>query len=296
MENLTNPFVSVVVPVYNDAERLKICLEALEKQTYPQNLYEIIVVDNASHNGQEIKNIVTRYGQAVYTYECTPGSYAARNQGISIAKGEVIAFTDADCIPATDWIEKGVTHLLQVSNCGLVAGKIELFFQDPAQPTPIELYESLTAFPQDKLLEKEKGGATANIFTFRKVIDRVGLFNANLKSNGDLEWGQRVFASGYAQIYADDACVAHPARHSLLQLYKRTIRLAGGLYDRHNNFIKALGFHLMPPLMFVWNTFFNSPLKNIRQKIQVSLIMFFTRYITAWELCRLKLGGSSARE
>jgi cellulose synthase/poly-beta-1,6-N-acetylglucosamine synthase-like glycosyltransferase len=46
MNDLTKPFVSVIIPVYNNLERLKTCLEALEEQTYPRNLYEVIVVNN----------------------------------------------------------------------------------------------------------------------------------------------------------------------------------------------------------------------------------------------------------
>ncbi|HAX77406.1 MAG TPA: glycosyl transferase family 2, partial [Cyanobacteria bacterium UBA11372] len=220
---MTSLFVSAIVPVYNDAERLKICLAALENQTYPKYLYEVIVVDNGSDQAQDIKGVVAKFKCAIATYESIPGSYAARNQGISLAKGEVIAFTDSDCIPAPDWIENGVKNLLQVPNCGLVAGKIEIFCKNPEKPTPIELYESITAFPQQQLLETKKGAATGNLFTFKNVIDRVGVFNANLKSNGDLEWGYRVYSAGYQQVYADDTCVAHPARSSFKELYKRTV-------------------------------------------------------------------------
>ena len=107
-------FVSVIIPVYNDSARVKICLEALEKQTYPQNLYEVIVVDNASDEYPAIKDVVCQFSQAIAAYESRPGSYAARNKGISLAKGDIIAFTDADCIPAKNWIEKGVANLLSV--------------------------------------------------------------------------------------------------------------------------------------------------------------------------------------
>jgi glycosyltransferase involved in cell wall biosynthesis len=307
MEHRSRPFVSAIVPVFNDAEHLKICLEALEKQTYPKDCYEIIVVDNGSDDREKVQGIVARFGQAILTDESIPGSYAARNKGISLAKGEIIAFTDADCIPAPNWMERGVNNLLKVPNCGQVVGKVDLFFKNPNQPTAVELYESITAFPQEKLLEEYKGGATANVFTFREVIDRVGPFDASLKSNGDLEWGARVFAKGYAQIYADDVCVAHPARSSLAQLYKRTIRLAAGSYQRQCKNVSSrlekqklfLGFlwrNMIPPLFFVFNAFRDSRLQGLNQKMQVSLIMFFVRYVSAWELCRLQLGAASARE
>ncbi len=301
-----NPFVSIVIPVFNHAEQLKTCLKALANQTYPKHFYEIIVVDNASDKDEDIAGIVTQFGQAIATYESTAGSYAARNKGISLAKGEVIAFTDADCIPSANWIENGVRNLLQTPNCGLVIGKIEIFFKNPNQITPVELYESITAFPQKELLEKHKGGATANVFTFRSVIEQVGLFNARMKSSGDLEWGQRVYAAGYKQIYADDTCVAHPARSSFAELYKRTVRLAGGIYDLHSQkeasywqrnkvFIKTLAQNLIPPINFVVNTIRDSRLKGVEQKIKVALVMFFVRYISAWEMIRLKFGGETAR-
>ncbi len=307
MKHQSSPLVSIIIPVFNDAERLKICLESLENQTYPKSLYEIIVVDNASDESENISGIVAQFKQASVTYENIPGSYAARNQGIALAKGEVLAFTDADCIPAQNWIEKGVGHLLKEPQCGLVAGKIEIFFKSPNQPNSIELYESITAFPQEKLLKEYKGGATANVFTFKTVINQVGVFDADLKSNGDLEWGQRVFARNYTQIYANDVCVAHPARYSFIQLYKRSIRLVAGSYywqykKASSNLKKQMIFvvnllkNLLPPLMFVFNVFQDSRLQGLKPKIQVSLVMFFVRYVSAWELCRLKLGAISARE
>jgi glycosyltransferase involved in cell wall biosynthesis len=307
VNSFTTPFVSVIIPVFNDAERLSICLEALENQTYPQASYEVIVIDNASDDGGKIKEVVARYPQATYAFESSPGSYAARNKGIALAKGEIVAFTDADCIPALDWLEKGSENLLRVPNCGLVAGNIEIFFKNPEKLTTVELYESLMALPQKEFLEVHHYGATANVFTFKTVIDRVGIFNAKLKSSGDVEWGQRVYACGYQQVYGSDVCVAHPARNSFAQLYKRTIRHAGGVYDLHHSgessffkrnqlFLNYLGFNLMPPLMFAYSTFLNPKLKNINQKLQVAFVMFYIRYTTAWELCKLKLGGISARE
>ncbi|MBD1804923.1 glycosyltransferase [Microcoleus sp. FACHB-SPT15] len=307
MSHLSSPFVSVIIPVFNDAKRLKICLEALENQTYPKSLYEVIVVDNGSDEAEDIEGVVAQFEKAIATYESAPGSYAARNKGISLAKGEVIAFTDADCIPAPDWLEKGVENLLQTPNCGLVAGKIEIFFKNPKQLTTVELYESIMALPQREFLEKHQYGATANVFTFKNVIDKVGGFDASLKSSGDVEWGQRVASFGYKPIYAEDTCVSHPARYSFNDIYKRTLRHAGGYYDlqikkeksfleRNKRFFISLAQDLTPPLMFAFNLFLDSRLKGVQQKLKVSLVLIFIRYVSAWEKLKLKFGGVSARE
>lgn len=62
MSKASNPFVSVIIPVYNDPIRLKICLQVLEKQTYPENAYEVIAVDNGSD--ESIEPIVAGFNQA----------------------------------------------------------------------------------------------------------------------------------------------------------------------------------------------------------------------------------------
>jgi glycosyltransferase involved in cell wall biosynthesis len=306
MESLSNPFVSVIIPVYNDRDRLKTCLTSLAKQTYPHNLYEVIVIDNGSDLEQNIADLVAQFKGVLAAYESCPGSYAARNKGIALAKGEIIAFTDADCIPAEDWIEKGVKKLLATSNCGLVVGKIEFFFQNPTRLTPVEQYESVMTFKQKEHLEKYKYGSTANVFTYKSVIDRVGLFDAKLKSNGDFEWGRRIAAAGYQQVYADEVCVAHPARHSFAELYKRTLRLAGGIYDaqiqkcdsyiqRNKLFLRSVAEDFAAPILEFSDIFFNDTIKDFSQKLNVYFIMFVVRYIRAIEKIRLKLGGVSIR-
>ncbi|NJN87775.1 MAG: glycosyltransferase family 2 protein [Leptolyngbyaceae cyanobacterium SL_7_1] len=305
---ITEPFVSVIVPVYNDVEHLQICLTALEQQTYKADRYEVIVVDNGSDPSENIAAIAATFNHAIATQELTPGSYAARNQGISVAKGEIIAFTDADCVPTPNWLEKGVSYLVNNPGCGLVAGKIDIFFKDPKQFTAIEFYDGVTmGFPQREFLEKRRAGATANVFTWKRVIDHVGGFKAQIKSHGDLEWGKRVFSSGYEQIYAEDACVGHPARYSFDELLSRAIRLAGGAYDLHikqessvwkrnKRFLKFIAddliFHLGHSIT---ETIQDQRLQPLDKKLKVIGLIILMKYISAFEKIRLKFGGKSRR-
>lgn len=302
------PFVSVIVPVFNQAIGLKRCLEALEHQSYPQHLYEVIVVDNGSDLDEDIAGVVAQFQQAVLADESQPGSYAARNRGISLAKGPVIAFTDADCIPAPDWIEQGIAILQQTPNCGFIAGKIKITFQEADRPTAVELYESLWyPLSQQEFVETEHFGATANVFTRTEVLQQIGVFDSALKSNGDREWGQRVYAAGYTLRYAETVCVDHPARHSLAQLHSRARRIMGGRYDlqqkqahtfwkRNGLFIASIAKYLTAPIaMLGFNFLFDRRLKTLEQKIQVSWVMFFVSYVYVWEMIRLKAGSPSHR-
>ena len=294
-------FVSIIIPVFNDSERLRLCLESLQNQVYPDNQYEIIVVDNASQ--ENIKAVTEEFSRVVYTYEGMPGAYVARNKGFNLAKGDIIAFTDSDCLPEADWLEKGVKALLSQPNCGLVAGKIQLFFKDAQHPTAVELYESVTAFKQKKYVELNHWGATANVFTYRSVIDKVGTFDSTLKSGGDVEWGQRIFAAGYTQVYAEDCIVRHPARHSFQQLSKKMARVAGGRHDLRQSADKyphhQAGFKddvlstvtraLRPPIKSIIWVFSNENLKNLDEKLKVLTILLLVRYVSAWTKLRLSL-------
>ncbi|WOD41415.1 glycosyltransferase [Nodosilinea sp. E11] len=299
--------VSVVIPVFNDGDRLKDCLAALARQTYPVTRYEIVVVDNGSDQVDGVKAAIAPYRNATLAFEATPGSYAARNRGLAVAVGDVIAFTDADCIPADDWLQRGVEQLQHMPQPGQVVGRVEVFFANPAYLTPVDLYESITAFPQELLLQQFHGGATANMLTWRCVFDRVGLFNAQLKSHGDLEWGQRVYSQGYPQCYAEAAVVLHPTRSSFRELIKRTQRLTGGRYALHLRqaetlgqrqvvFLKALGQNLIPPVAFAVNALFDRRLQGLGQKLKVTLVMVLVRYVSAVEIVRLKLGGTACRD
>lgn len=286
------PFVSVIIPVFNDVARLQSCLQPLENQTYPKSAYEVIVVDNASD--EDIEAAVNPFTQATAICENRRGSYAARNKGISFAKGDIIAFTDVDCIPASDWLEKGVEALYSVSNCGLVAGKIEFFFKDPNQPTIFELCDSTMHLQQEFYLKNSNFGATANVFTFKEVLETVGLFNQDLKSGGDYDWGQRVYQAGYQQLYAENACVAHPARSSFDELYKKIIRTTKASTDLNFGgehpfiFLRDLIRDLIPPV----KTFYRIRTNSILRRVEVIITIVFIKYLMAFERIRTRLNPS----
>lgn len=227
------PYVSIIIPVFNQGEELLRCLRALEAQSYPRNRFEVIAVDNGSE--RPLCPLIERFSFARCIRELKPGSYVARNRGIQAARGELLGFTDADCVPASSWIERGVRAVRALPGAGMVAGKIELTLLNPSSPTAAELFEVVFGFPQETYIGWGFG-ATANLFTTRATVDQVGLFDEQLMSSGDLEWGHRLRSQGLAQVYADDVRVSHAARSTLRQLREKSLRVAGGiqqLADRH---------------------------------------------------------------
>ena len=225
-ERTSRPFVAVIVPVYDDAERLTRCLRALEEQTYPADQYQVLVVDNGS--SEDIAGVCRAFPRVRCLLEPRPGSYAARNKGIASTDGELLAFTDSDCLPHRDWLERGAAHLQAEPDLGMVGGNVLVFPKDPSRKTAVELYESAFAFPQRQRIEAEHWSVTANLLVRRDVMEAVGPFDAELRSGGDAEWCRRAHAAGHRLAYAEDARVDHPARASLAELRAKARRVAGG--------------------------------------------------------------------
>ncbi len=295
------PFVTIIIPVFNDPQRLRMCLEALESQTYPSDCYEVIVADNGSD--QPIDDLVSQFRHARFTLESHPGSYAARNKGISLAQGDVIAFTDADCVPDPDWIGAGVEALERVRYEGVIAGRVKVLFKDSARPTVTEWYDNNSAFPQQTFVEAQHFGVTANLFTSQTVIQNVGAFDGTLKSSGDREWGQRAFLQGYPVIYADDVVVAHPARSTLGELRSRARRITGGIHDTNQRrrfpgllLIGNLLWDIAALMFLPLQISMDKRLSGFRQRSGVLFIAAMLRLVLMSERIYLFLGKSSQRK
>ena len=94
----------MIIPVFNADSTLLSCLQALVAQMQPDDGHEVIVVDNNSTDGSlEIARSVP--GVHVVS-EPKQGAYAARNKGCRVATGDILAFTDPDCIPGSRWISE----------------------------------------------------------------------------------------------------------------------------------------------------------------------------------------------
>lgn len=216
--DFTKNFISVIIPTYNNKDFLSCCLAALHGQTFPKECFEVIVVDNCST--ENIKEVVDEFPGVTYSFEGTKSSYAARNNGIKQAKGEILAFTDSDCTPDSLWLTNGCTALLN-QEAGLAGGKIVFTFSPVMSAA--EIIDSL--FHMDTEAGVRRGHCqTANLFVQKAVFDTVGLFPEWMQSGGDMYWTQKATKQGHRLIFAHDAIVYHPARafKSLMQKYYRT--------------------------------------------------------------------------
>jgi glycosyltransferase involved in cell wall biosynthesis len=204
------PFVSVVIPTHNRGEILKHTIESLFSQSYPGDRYEIIVVDNASTDGTEemIHSIQSEAPCSLkYFRKENEGPGAARNLGISKASGDVVAFTDSDCVADHNWLKSGVARLME--GFGLVQGKT---LPNPDQPR-VTLHHTMEIRHENGFYQ------TCNMFYWKEILDRAGGFSPDFcgldlfgvprwgGEDTDLAW--RAKKQGWKSTFEDTAVVFH---------------------------------------------------------------------------------------
>lgn len=279
-----NHYVSVIIPTYHDWQRLQICLRALQQQTYPQANFEVIIINNDPEDKPPALDLAEHW-QLIN--ESQPGSYAARNAGLAIAQGEIVAFTDSDCVPCHDWLEKGVTRLERGAQ--RVAGYVQLFYQSN-KLTLAEIYEKTFAFNQ-ALTAYYGASVTANMMTWKHYFETVGPFDAALKSGGDIEWGERAYAKGVAIQYSPEVVVEHPARAKFKDILNKKKRTCGWKMISNKNassekWLKLCLTGFLPPLIILWHQLRLRDL-GFYKKIKLLCFIYFVKiYVT---ICKIKL-------
>ena len=212
------PTVSVIVPAYNAEKNINNLIESLLNLDYPKELLEIIIVDNNSDD--RTIEIVKQYPVKLLEEKKKQSSYAARNLGILTAKGDILAFTDADCIADAQWIKKAIS-------CGykadLIAGNV--IFIRKSKLNIFEIYDS-HFYKQQKYAASIGVSTTANLIVKKRVFNLLGPFSV-VKTGGDIRWTRLATNKGFKMVYCENSKVFHSARKSLKETVQREIRLWG---------------------------------------------------------------------
>jgi len=295
---LASPFVSVIIPVFNDAPRLRVCLEALSRQSWPRENYEIIVVDNGSSDGSG--EVALSFSNVQVVREAKPGSYAARNRGIAAARGDFLAFTDSDCIPSSDWIRAGVAALEKNPERALIGGPVTIVPHDRARRNLAEFHQEILAFDQLRYINSFGFTITANMLTRRFLFDQVGVFHSEMKSNGDREWCHRAVDAGHPPHYEENFRIGHHARRSVSELAQKVLRLAGGKVQlaqlKEDSSLKNL---VWSRLSGMWSTFRriwrNEINRSLGLRIQLIGVEIFLTMLAVAETVRVWYGGKPRR-
>lgn len=235
------PYVSVIVPVYNGEADLPGLISCLLTQTYPPEQVEYLLVDNASRD-RTLERLqaaaIEAHTQGITLHALSEvqiqSSYAARNCGIRAAKGEILAFTDADCRPQPDWLQTLMQPFTDTA-VGIVAGEVAAL----PGATLLEQFADRT----DTLSQKHtlahpfcSYGQTANLAIRRAAFQAVGLFRPYLTTGGDADICWRILKqTAWSIHFAAGAIVQHRHRSTWQDLEKQWRR-----YGQSNRYLHEL--------------------------------------------------------
>ena len=200
MPTVKEPVISVVIPTFNRCNLLINCLLALEQQTFPFKNFEIIVVDDGSTDQTEnmVGDFIKKTKSNCKYYKIKhSGPSRARNKGIEMAKGEIIAFTDDDCIPAPDWLENIYNTFILNRKLLAVGGKT------------ITFNNHITPFSHWIEDDHPYSFPSCNIAVLKNVLIQINGFDENLFPNEDWDLVFKIRKIGKI-IYNPKVIVIHP--------------------------------------------------------------------------------------
>jgi glycosyltransferase involved in cell wall biosynthesis/predicted AlkP superfamily pyrophosphatase or phosphodiesterase len=253
-------FVSVIIPTYNRKEVLERTLRAYSDQTYREDKFEVIVIDDGSTDGtgQTVRSLVDGSNYKLrYFRQDNKGPAAARNLGIKEAAGEIVLITGDDCIPDSKLIEEHVRY--HDLNAGENVGILGFTGLHPEiEETPF--LEYIYQGPQFSYHTLKNGCEvpfgnfyTSNISMSKQKLIDIGLFDEDFKYAAweDIELGYRLFKSGFKLIYDQNAITCHHHESTLQNFMERQIKVGEAaiiFYKKHPELKELVGIdHLADP-------------------------------------------------
>ncbi len=220
--NEDNRIISVIIPCHNAAETLGGTLEALKHQTVSWKRLDVIVSDDGSDDGST--EIAEKYGVRVIRGTSRKGPAAARNRGWAEAKGEIVLFTDADCIPQSDWVEYMIEPFCDPEVMGVKGSYLTKQRELTARFVQYEYedkYKRMAAFKEIDFIDTYSAG-------FRRfLLEETGGFDESFPgaSVEDQEFSFRVWEKGYKMVFQPHARVYHRHASTLKDYLKKKFRI-----------------------------------------------------------------------
>jgi len=244
-----SPGISVVIPVYNCRETADRCMASLARLDYPD--YEVIVVDDGSTDGTA--EICESYAGARIIRLDKGGPSRARNEGIKAARGEVIAFTDGDCVVDRPWLRELAGGFTGPDVAGVGGDQVSPDDDTDVGKMVQEFFKTIgfvTGYIKTGATIKDTDHNPSCNSAYRKeILEKVGGFNEDLWPGEDVELDLNIRRLGYRLIFNPGAVVAHYRPRTYLG-FARMMRRYGAcqwpLVRKYGPFRKL---HLVPPAM-----------------------------------------------
>jgi glycosyltransferase involved in cell wall biosynthesis len=202
--------LSVIMPVYNGAAYIKEAIESILTQQDVTIELEIIIVDDGSTDSTA--DIIQAWNNPVirYIHQSNSGPSKARNTGIQLAQGEFIGFLDADDCWPKDKLKRQLSFLDENQNVDVVGGLIDYFYMPGSEYRKEQLKIDSPVF------NVQLGG----LIVRRKVFDRVGYFNEQLRFSEDQDWILRIKESNVTMTILNDIVLLYRIHPGNVTIHK----------------------------------------------------------------------------
>lgn len=235
---MTEPSISVIIPAYNAAEFMGETLDSVFAQTFTN--HEVIVVNDGSPDTDQLEQVLQRYPSNLrYIKQENQGAAAARNTGLRAAKGEFVAFLDADDTWLPQFLEKQIA-LLKDSDVDLVFADA-LLSGDPLMDgrTFMQLNPPRGDVTPANLLALKATVLTSTVLARKEPILEVGLFDVSIRRGHDFDLWFRLAKSGARFAYTREILAHHRIVESGLSggtvsQLKRTLSVLEAIKARAN--------------------------------------------------------------
>ena len=228
-----SPFISIIVPVFNAARTLPALLDSLMGLDYPVTRREVLIVDNGSTD--DTPRIAKQHPVRFFEERDILTSYGARNHGVRHAEGDLLAFTDGDCVASPGWLSNLVVGI--DDKCiGINVGEIVAYATDASIA---RLTDEIGIMTHRTSLEHKglRSASTANMLVKRCVFDQLGAFNADIPAFGDMEFCWRMqIEMGLKIGYNPGAIIFHQHRTTYRALWRQALRHGWGSAYMHANY------------------------------------------------------------
>jgi len=228
------PFFSIVVPTYNRPARLGACLSAFSRLDYPRDRFEVVVVDDGSPTPMD--SVVEPFCSQLNVtllHQQNAGPAAARNTGALKATGELIAFTDDDCMVSPDWLSGLAAHLIESPNAMVGGRSLNALPNNLYSTASQALIDYLYSYYSDP--KKEMFFASNNIAMAKSNYLAVGGFDTSfpLAAAEDRELCDRWQQKGLLMKYASDVTIRHAHHLSLESFWRQHFGYGRGAFCFH---------------------------------------------------------------
>jgi GT2 family glycosyltransferase len=289
-ETVGAPPISVVVPTRDRPDQLERCLAALERQTASDSI-EVIVVDDGSTNRVAVEEVVKHRPQVRLVRQGSRGPAAARNSGVHAARGTYVCFTDDDCEPKAQWVERLAGSL----SAGAAAAAGVTLSDSPGNPLA-EASEVITAALSSVQNGDERlSFAPSNNLACRAEVLAAIPFDETFPAAAgeDRDWCARLRAAGYVLVREPEAVIIHRQQLHLDNFWNQHVRYGRGAF----RFRRTIGARSLEPATFYVGLLERGFRRGVRTGLLVALAQLGTAvgFIAEWRRSRAAPAAGRAR-